>query len=182
MNEPTDKETIITRNRKIAVTALLLSLTILAQFLGRYTTGVFGPANIFIIGTLVNALLLISVEYSGIGGAIAIACAVPITALFSGAPIPFPFVPFIAVGNALYVILFYVLKKRVWGIIIGAVSKFLFLYASVYAFLHIGSVDARAASILYFLFSWPQLVTACAGGLVYLFAIQILKRRTPVDD
>ncbi|MBN1880781.1 MAG: ECF transporter S component [Deltaproteobacteria bacterium] len=182
MIQPTNSETIISRNRKVAITALLLSLTILVQFLGRYTTGLFGPVNIFVIGTLVNALLLISVEYSGRGGAIAIACAAPITAVLSGAPIPIPFVPVIAIGNAMYVILFYITGKRVSGIILGAVSKFLFLYASVYIFLHISTVETKAAGILYFLFSWPQLVTACAGGIVYIAAIRILKRQTPHDD
>jgi hypothetical protein len=177
MDKPKTKETILAGNKRIAITALLLSLTILVQFIGRYTTGFFGPANLFIIGTLVNALLLISVEYSGIGGAIAIACAVPITALFSGAPIPVPFIPFIGMGNVIYVVLFHFMGKRVFGVILGAVSKFLFLFASIYGFLHISTVEPRAAGILYFLFSWPQLVTACAGGLVYFPAVTLLKKR-----
>ena len=182
MKTPGNRETILARNKKIALTALLLSLTILVQFIGRYTIAFFGPANMFIIGTLVNAFLLISVEYSGIGGAMAIACAVPLTAVLSGAPIPVPFVPCIGIGNAIYVILFYISGKRISSVVLGAASKFLFLYASVYLFLHISTVEPRAAGILYFSFSWPQLVTACAGGLIYFPAIRILKTRAADDN
>lgn len=182
MNAQMNRDSILAGNKKIAITALLLSLTVLVQFIGRYTIGFFGPVNIFIIGTLVNALLLISVEYCGLGGAITIACAVPLTAMFSGAPIPFPFIPFIGIGNTLYVFLFYIVGKRISGIILGAFSKFLFLYASVFLFLHISTVESKTAGILYFLFSWPQLVTACAGGLIYIPAIHILKRRTADEN
>ena len=162
-------------NKKIARTAILLALTAAIQAAGRYLTPFMGPANMFIVGTLVNACLLIAVYYAGIWGATVISFAVPFTALLTGAPIPLPFVPFIGVGNFLLVLFFYLLKEKIPGIIVGAILKASFLFASVLLFIKIGGVPAKLAGVLYFLFSWPQVVTALLGGGVYLAARRVLK-------
>jgi hypothetical protein len=167
--------------REITRTALLLALTAALQVSGRYLTPFLGPANIFVVGTFVNACLLIAVDYAGIRGASLIAWAVPFTALLSGAPIPLPFVPFIGAGNFLLVLMSYLFKNKVVGVSIGATAKFLFLFGTVALFLRLTNLPAALAVVLYFTFSWPQLVTALIGGAVYFAARRVLKF-TPTPD
>jgi len=161
--------------RQIAGTALMLALTAAFQISGRYLTPFLGPVNMFFVGTLVNACLLVAVDYAGIRGASVIAFAVPFTALLSGAPIPLPFVPIIGVGNFLLVLMSYLFGRKVVGITIGAVAKFLFLFGAVAVFLSLTELPTALAGVLYFSFSWPQLVTALLGGAVYFAARRVLK-------
>lgn len=165
----------LTVARQIAGTALMLALTAAFQISGRYLTPFLGPANMFFVGTLVNACLLIAVDYAGIRGASIIAFAVPFTGLLSGAPIPLPFVPFIGVGNFLLVLMSYLFSRKVVGITLGAVAKFLFLFGAVAAFLSLTELPTALSGVLYFSFSWPQLVTALLGGVVYSAARRVLK-------
>ncbi|MBN2224314.1 MAG: ECF transporter S component [Deltaproteobacteria bacterium] len=161
--------------RQIAGTALMLALTAALQISGRYLTPFLGPANIFVVGTLVNACLLIAVDYAGIRGAAVIAFAVPFTALLAGAPIPLPFLPFIGAGNFLLVLMSYLFKRKTIGIFVGAVAKFLFLFGAVAAFLRLTQLPAALSAVLYFSFSWPQLVTALLGGVVYFATRRVLR-------
>ncbi len=161
--------------RRIAGTALMLALTAALQMSGRYLTPFLGPANMFVVGTLVNACLLIAVGYAGIRGATVIAFAVPFTALLSGAPIPLPFLPFIGAGNFLLVLMSYLFRNKVVGISAGAVAKFLFLFGAVAVFLRLTELPTALAGVLFFSFSWPQLVTALLGGVIYFGARRVLK-------
>lgn len=165
------------RSKEIARTAILLALTAAIQITGKCFTPFLGPMNIFIVGTLVNACLLISVEYAGIKGASMIAFAAPFTAVLTGTPVPIPFIPFIGVGNFLLILIFYLLKRTILGIVIGAIIKFSFLFASVTLFLKITDLPAILVGVLYFSFSWPQIVTALMGGIVYLTAKRVLKKK-----
>ncbi|MBN1572813.1 MAG: ECF transporter S component [Deltaproteobacteria bacterium] len=165
----------------IARTAILLALTAAIQIAGRYFTSFLGPMNMFIVGTLVNACLLISVEYAGIKGASVIAFVTPFTAVLTGAPVPIPFLPFIGIGNFILVLVFYLLKRRIYGIGVGAILKFSFLFASVAIFLKMTSLPAKLVGALYFAFSWPQIVTALLGGVVYLAVTRVLKVKS-IDE
>ncbi len=62
------------------------------------------------------------------------------------------------------------------GILIGAILKFLFLYASVATFLSFYNVPPKLYNVMYFTFSWPQLVTAIVGGAIALVVIKALER------
>jgi hypothetical protein len=169
-----DENKSLKSTRRIAGTALLLALTAALQISGRYLTPFLGPANIFVVGTLVNACLLIAVDYVGIRGAAVVAFAVPFTALLAGAPVPLPFVPFIGAGNFLLVLMSHLFKRKAIGVTVGAVAKFLFLFGAVAAFLRLTRLPAAFAGVLYFSFSWPQLVTALLGGVVYFAAARAL--------
>lgn len=162
------------RTRIIARTAILLALTAAIQITGRYFTTFLGPVNMFVVGTLVNACLLISVEYAGIKGASVVAFIAPFTAVLTGAPVPIPFLPFIGVANFILVLVFHLLRRTIAGIAVGAILKFSFLFASIAVFLKMTSLPAKLVGALYFSFSWPQIVTALLGGMVYLAMSGIL--------
>lgn len=159
----------------ITRTALLLASVIIIQMTGRLI-----PNSNFIVGPLVNACLLISTALAGIWSGIIIAIVSPFASLINNhAPIAaalLPFSPFVAVGNAVYVLSYYMLGKRnpLAGIGIGAILKFAFLYSAINIFLNIFEFP-KFAGILIFLFGWPQLVTALLGGIAALAAIKALK-------
>jgi len=158
--------------------SLLLSIALIFQFIGRF----MGPHNNFIVGPVVNAVLLTATEITGILGGIIISVIAPlISAITNNAPIApviLAFSPFIAGGNIVYVLLFALIgkKNRLAGIISGAVAKAGFLFASVKAFLCFMKVNETVAATLTTMFSWPQLVTAVAGGLIALAVIPAVRK------
>jgi len=162
--------------KNITRTALMLALTIVFQVIGRYIP--LGQNSNFVVGPLVNACLIITASMVGLFGASFIAVAAPFGALMTGATVPLPFVPFVALGNLVLVVLFYFLNKRnyIAGVISGAIIKFLVLYASILAFTNLANIPAKKASIMILTFGWPQLVTALVGGAIAFVVIKLAKR------
>jgi hypothetical protein len=163
--------------RVMARTALLLALTLLFQSLR-----LFIPLPPFfttwIIGSLVNACLLIALETTGFFPAAVIAVSAPAAAYFQQLlPVPIFVLP-VALANLLYVWLFR--TALVWGrwqgIAIAALGKTVFLYvvfAWLLSFIHIG---AKLAAGLLFIMSWPQLVTTAAGGVLATLVVKRLNK------
>lgn len=169
-----DKKTnIITR------TGILLALTVVFQYTGRFIP--LGPNSNFIVGPLVNACLLVSVVAAGIYGGLVIAVAAPLfAALTSSGPVaPFitVFSPFIAAGNFVLILMFYLLRnKNKWfGIIAGAVLKFIVIYSGLLIMLGFREVPGNLQAVLKFMFGWPQIVTALIGGAIAIIVINALK-------
>lgn len=159
--------------KMITRTAILLALTILFQTLGRFVP--LGQFNQFIVGPLVNACLLIAAAYTGLGGGAVVSVLSPFGAILTGAAIPLPFAPFIAVGNFILVLMYVLLKKKqLAAIASGAVLKFGFLWGSVLIFTSLMNIPAKKASVMIASFSWPQLVTALIGGAIALAVIKAL--------
>lgn len=172
MNNNSDKIKFITR------TALLLALVVAVQMAGRLL-----PNNNFIVGPLVNACLLVSTALAGVWSGIIISVVSPFSSLINNhAPVAaalLPFAPFVAAGNAIFVLSFYLLRKKsaAAGIGIGAVLKFAFLYFAIRLFLRMFEFS-KFAKVLTALFSWPQLITALLGGVIALAVIKALKNIT----
>lgn len=161
--------------RFIARTAILLALTIVFQTMGRAIP--LGQFNQFITGSLVNACLLIAAATTGIWGGTAVALLAPFGAILTGATMPLPFAPIVAVGNFILVLMFVLLRKKpVLGIGAGAVLKFGFLFAGVNLFVKWAGMPAQKAGVMVATFSWPQLVTAAIGGVLALLVMKALNR------
>lgn len=166
--------------RIITRTAVLLALTIVFQLLGRIFTPYLGPNSNFIVGPLVNTCLIIATASAGLSGAALIAILAPFTALLTGAALPLPFLPFISIGNFILVLLFHIFRqKQIVGLLTGSILKFGFLFVSVIFFLKVFQVPPKLAGVMYFSFSWPQLVTALAGSIIALAVIRTLKIASP---
>lgn len=136
----------------------------------------------YITGPLVNALLLLTLEWCGLGQAMVVGMLTPMGAAVRGIlPLPlWVMVPFIAVGNAAFVGVFHLLRgrSRVAALVAAAVVKFAVLYAAVTVLvtwpLQVaigGSVTAVAIPQgMVNMMRWPQLGTALAGGALALGA------------
>lgn len=159
----------------ITRTAILLALTILFQTLGRFIP--LGPYNQFVVGPLVNACLLVATSAAGIWAGTAVALISPFGAILTGAAIPLPFAPFVAVGNFMLVLFFFIIKNnKIAGIAAGAIAKFGFLLASINFFIWMMKIPAKKAGVMLFAFGWPQLVTAIIGGILALIILKALEK------
>jgi hypothetical protein len=165
---------------KLARLGLLLALALLIPSLGLPQA---------ITGPLVNALLILTVEAAGLGAALAVGMVTPMAALLRGV-LPLPLlvmIPFIALGNAAFTGVYSALRARNRWLarVIGAAGKFALLSVAVTWLaarplsLMIGGAAQPVGlpASLIRMMSWPQFVTALAGGLLAFGVLGLFKRR-----
>ena len=120
-----------------------------------------------ITGPIVNATLFVATAVLGISGGILVGLIPSVVALSAGLlpPVLAPMVPFIMIGNTIMVLAFYFLKERnFWqGMILGSVLKFVFLYSTSAVVINL-LLQKEVAAQVSLMMSWPQLLTALAGG------------------
>ncbi|HWR31697.1 MAG TPA: hypothetical protein VN631_17920 [Negativicutes bacterium] len=154
--------------RKLSRAGLLLALTIVFQSL-RFFVPLPAVASTFLVGSLVNACLLIALQTTGLGPAFLIAGVTPIVAYFQQLlPLPIFILP-VAVGNSLYVWLFYRLLRigPVWPAIGGAAfGKAAFFYLAFSWILTFIQLPPVVTAGLLFVMGWPQLITGILGGVL----------------
>lgn len=136
----------------------LVGIAFVAPFLG----------NQFITGPIVNATLFISTMLLGTQAGIMVGLMPSVIALSVGTlPAPLaPMVPYIMMSNAILVTVFGLLSKKYWpGVLASGLLKFGFLYAA--SIIVVGFLpNNQLAQNVAFMMSWPQLVTAFAGGIL----------------
>lgn len=161
--------------RRISRTALLLAVAVLCQSL-RLIIPMPPIFSTFLIGTLVNACLLIALRTCGLGPTILIAVITPFIAYFQNL-LPFPvFVPAVAVGNSTFVALFALLERRLPYMataVFAAAAKasvLFFLFQWMLSWVDLPGAIARG---LLFVMGWPQLVTGILGAIL----ARILQRK-----
>ena len=153
--------------RIITGTGLLLALALLSQSL-RLIIPLPNMVSMFLIGSLVGLCMLVAAMRYGLASGLGIAWATPVIA-FMQAMLPFaPFVPLVALGNTVFVILGYLLKNQsVWlQALVCSVAKCVVLYCSFallfvgFAVLFVGfAVPYLIGRAVLFKMSWPQIVT-----------------------
>lgn len=169
----------------VTETAIMLALLIVLQAV----TKVFGQ---FVTGSCVNMVLAVSVLLSGIWSGIVVALASPILAFLLGIAPQAVTVPAIMVGNAVFVLLLWLLArgqqpiwKQILAWLVAAAAKFVTLYVLVVkiicdlasaSLLESGALKAPMLEKLPGMFTWPQLVTALIGGGVALLILPLLKK------
>jgi len=154
--------------KNIVKTSMLLAIAIVIQLLGRS----FPQINQFLVGPLINAILILATFIWLVGQL----------------PAPMaPFIPFIIIGNLVYVIAFGVLSKYKYGkyigILVGSFVKYLFLSFSATKVVYLLDVNIpkKVLEKLAIMMSTPQLVTAIIGGIFALILITLLARRNIID-
>lgn len=176
MNNHHSKVLWITRTG--VLTALLIAL--------QWATGFL--ENQLITGSCVNAVLAVAAMFAGLWSGAAVAILSPFFAfLLNVGPKLIQVIPFIALGNLVYVLcLSLLLGKgnqsvliRAVALVAAAAGKLAVLYFGVVKLLIplMGeSVPSKQAAALSAMFSWPQLVTALIGGTIALLIVPVLKK------
>jgi riboflavin transporter len=135
--------------------------------------------NQFATGPIVNAVLFISTVLLGLEKTLFI-CLIPsVIAMSVGLlpPVLAPMVPFIMISNVLMVFVFFYTKKiNYWvGMVSASFVKFLFLYITSFAVVNL-VVKKDLATAIVSMMSWPQLLTALAGGVLAYFFLKFIKK------
>ena len=164
--------------RILSRTALLLALTIVFQSL-RFLLPLPAIASTFLVGSLVNACLLVAARLTGRKAAFLIACITPVIAYIQQLlPLPVFILP-VAAGNVLYVWLFTQLAKigpvppAIGG---AALGKTIFFYLAFSQLLKFIDLPPALAAGLLFVMGWPQFVTGVLGAVLALWVGNRLRR------
>ena len=165
----------------ITRTAVFLALLVVMQ-------AVTAPlGNTIVTGTLVNALLAVSVMTCGVMSGATVAVVSPILAKLVGIGPLWALIPFIALGNIVFVLAWHFLGRRTGrnpyasgatAVAAAAAAKFLVLYLGIVrvAVPVLLGLPEPQASVVSHMFSLPQLVTALLGGLVALPVVRVLRK------
>ena len=172
----------------IAQTAVCLALLIAFQLLTR-------SLGQLVTGSCVNLVLAVAALLGGIWSGVTVALVSPFCAYLLGiGPAFFPLVPCIALGNAVYAVLFGLLvgkclqKKQTGGAFgcmalaaLAALAKFAVLYVVLVRLVAPVIVPAAKLSAVAASFTWPQLITAAIGGVLACLIAPVLRRALGYD-
>lgn len=136
-------------------------------------------------GPLVNALLILLLFLVGRKAAL-LACFIPSLMALAGGllpPVMAPALPFIMLGNVLFVVSIDLLRSRLgnadmayWaGVFLGSLLKFTLIFCAV-RFLLPGLLDRFFPAKVLELLSWPQLYTALLGGAIAWLVLKAIRR------
>lgn len=158
-------KTISTKN--LTTTALMLALCIVFQSMK--------GLSVYLTGSAVNCILIITTLYCGIFSGTFIALFTPIIAYFIGATPIMNMIPLmmlvIMVGNELIVLCVWLFhkKKIEVGMLMGCITKSLFLWAAVwFAVLPVFGTKLPEPMVMTvkMTFSITQFVTTCIGSVI----------------
>lgn len=146
--------------------ALLLALMVVFQSI-RLVIPVPPVLSMFVIGSAVNACLLLAVEMIHWQAAFVLAAAAPIIAAWQQVlPSPVFIIP-VAAANLIYVLLYAMLLKTNRWLAVGgaALAKVLGLYVMISLALEFAQLPAKLVAVLNMMFSYPQFITGVLGGI-----------------
>jgi len=163
----------------ITRTAVLIALLVVLQ------AATIPLGNNFITGSVVNLMLIISVMTCGLATGATVAVISPAMPTLLGFGPTWPLIPFIAAGNIVLVLLWHFVGNRqmkypyaayIAALIAAAVAKFLVLYFGVVRIAIPFILGLPEQSVLSYLFSFPQLITASIGGVCAIILLPTLKK------
>ena len=170
--------------KQITYGGLLLALAIVFQNLRLIPfLNDANPISVFVIGSLVNLVIIVACAKVGLWSAVFIGIIAPLFALMQG-HIKLPFmVGMVALGNIVLALGYRIFKnkpKMKWlGVIVGALAKYGFFVLTVPLafswFMGTGVPTAVAANFLGF----AQLITALIGGFLATLVLPILEKNSP---
>lgn len=151
--------------------ALLLALALLFQGL-RLIVPLPPLVGLFIIGSLVNATLVLAVRYTGVLPSLLMGALLPIVAFMQGQLALFLLVPVVAAGNMILVLLCHYFWNQ-YSVVVVPLMKGLTLYVGCFIVIELFAIAPPIANMILLMLSWPQLVTGVMG---ILLARQLIKR------
>lgn len=156
--------------------ALLLAMAICFQGI-RLLIPLPPMVGMFLIGSLVNMTLIVAVKNAGMMSALLMSCLLPIVAFFQG-QLAIPIVvPVVALGNIVLVLCCQQFwhNKLLW---LAPLLKTAVLYIGTFLVLKCFVIPAPVATMILFVMSWPQIMTAVIG---LILARQLMKKLPLVD-
>jgi len=143
------------------------------------------PGNQFVTGTIVNMMLILAVMTCKLPSGIVVASITPIIPTLLGFGPLWPIVPFISAGNIVLVIMWHFVGNLqlpgkylayIAAIIVAAAAKFSVLYFGIVRIAIPHILGLPEGNMLSFMFSYPQLITATAGGVFAVLVLPALRK------
>lgn len=157
-------------------TGIIVALTLVLQSLRLYIP-MPPEVSMFLIGTLVNACLIVAVLSIHWKAGMVVALVTPFFAFLEGM---LPFIFFVvptALGNCAYVWMGAILKKRKTVFVpLVAITKASVLYGAFYLLFSLVSFPPAVRAMILTVMSWPQLITAGCGAFLGLFLARLISR------
>ena len=157
--------------RTLARGSVLLTMAIVAQEI-RLFLPLPPLLSIIVIGTMLNAIMVMAVRYASLTSAIIISAVLPLFAFMQGHVIIPLMIPVIFLGNFVLVLV----CDKFWGkgiIIIAPVLKTVSLYMLSRALFSMLGLQNKVVDAILLGMGWPQLITAILG---IILAMQLEKR------
>lgn len=163
--------------KKLVLGGLLVAIAVILQA-SRLILPLPPLLTTFIIGTLVNMMLVLCVRLNGFTSAVILSILLPVFAYVQGQLVLPMLIPVVALGNILFAYCVKSFNQGVLTYLVPPAVKAVSMCASAYvviAFLGIESV-AMQKGIL-FAMSVPQLVTGFTGILCAKKMVEVLKKK-----
>ena len=157
--------------RTLARGSVLLTMAIVAQEI-RLFLPLPPLLSIIVIGTMLNAIMVMAVRYASLTSAIIISAVLPLFAFMQGHVIIPLMIPVIFLGNLVLVLV----CDKFWGksiIILAPVLKTVTLYMLSRVLLSMLGLQNKLVDAILLGMGWPQLITAILG---IILALQLEKR------
>jgi len=167
----------------ITRTAVFIATTVALQALTVLT--IPPPGNQFVTGTIVNMMLILAVMTCKLPSGLVVASISPVIPTLLGFGPLWPIVPFISAGNIVLVTMWHFIGNMklptkylsyICALIIGASAKFSVLYFGIVRIAIPYILGLPEGSVLSFMFSYPQLITASAGGVFAILVLPALRK------
>lgn len=155
--------------------AMLLAVALVAQEL-RLILPLPPIISIFVIGTMLNAVMVIAVRFAGLTSGLIIATVLPVVAYLQGHLLVPIMIPVVVFGNLVLV----TICGKWWGkgvIFFGPVFKTIALYYGSLIVLSKFGIQQRVADVILISMGWPQLITSILG---IILATEVEKRLVSV--
>ena len=157
--------------KTLARGSVLLTMAIVAQEI-RLFLPLPPLLSIIVIGTMLNAIMVMAVRYASLTSAIIISAVLPLFAFMQGHVIIPLMIPVIFLGNFVLVLV----CDKFWGkgiIILAPVLKTVTLYMLSRVLLSMLGLQNKVVDAILLGMGWPQLITAILG---IILAMQLEKR------
>lgn len=142
--------------------AMFLAVAFVFQSIRLIMPMIPGPVNMFLIGILLNTVMVLSIWCTGSHWAAVIGILLPLGAFMQGQLPVVLMIPVVALGNAVYILLAWKFKqsKLVYA---SPLIKAVLLYGGTWLVAHTIGLPAPVSGMILFMMSWPQIVTGAIG-------------------
>ena len=163
--------------KKLVLGALLVALAIILQA-SRLVLPLPPLVTTFIIGTLVNMMLVLCVRLNGFTSAAILSVLLPVFAYVQGQLLLPLLIPVVALGNLLFTYAVQRCKSGVIAYLVPPVIKAVSMCASAYVVIAVLGIESVAIQKgILFAMSVPQLVTGFTGILCAKKMVEVLKKK-----
>lgn len=171
----------------ITYTAAAVALLIVVQAV------TMGFGNMFLTGSCVNLLLILSVMTCGLKTGLWAAVLSPVVARLFGIGPLWSLIPFIILGNSALCGSWYMVMRGwavterkfcIIAIFTAAVAKFLVLYLGIVklAIPYLLHIPQKQVTVIAQMFSLPQLATAIIGGILATVTLPMICRAIKMEE